>query len=62
MSHWNANITGCKRRPNCKPQIAYDPGCEYIRCEHADCRCAMNNGDGEPTSEFLARWERMHGR
>ena len=22
----------------------------------------MNNGDGEPTSAFLARWERMHRR
>jgi hypothetical protein len=72
MSHWNTTITGCKRRPNCKPQVWHVAGCEFITCDPVDeegvspvptvCRCALNNGDGEPTSSFLAKWERMHGR
>jgi len=62
MHHFNESITGCKRRQTCKPQIAYDPGCHYIRCEHADCRCAMNDGDGGPVSEFIAKWHERHGR
>jgi hypothetical protein len=62
MNGFNLNTKGCKRRPNCKPQIAYDPGCEFIRCEHADCRCAINNGDGGTTSGFIAKWEATHGR
>lgn len=62
MQHWNATVPGCKRRAQSKPRIAYDPGCEFITCEHEDCRCAMNNADGETTTGFIATWETRHGR
>jgi hypothetical protein len=62
MNHFNANSNGCKRRRDCKPQVSYEAGCTSIQCEHADCRCPMNDGDGGPLSDFLAKWEGRHGK
>lgn len=58
--HFNESVT-CKRRRDAKPQLGYDPGCAFIECEHEQCACRMNDGEGLPTSEFIARWQRRHG-
>lgn len=51
----------CKRRRQASPRVDHEPGCTFIRCEHADCVCAMNDpGDGT-LSAFLARWQQRHG-
>lgn len=61
MDHFNQNAT-CRKRRDAKPQIGYLPGCAFIECEHADCRCRMNDGEGGPLSEFIARWQTLHGK
>lgn len=61
MKHFNENVRGCKRRRESKPQISYEPGCSIIRCDAEKCACAMNDGDGGPVSEFIARWTAQHG-
>lgn len=71
MKHFNENVRGCKRRRESKPQIYYIPGCEFITCDPVNedgessapavCRCSMNNGDGGPTSAFIAKWQERHG-
>lgn len=60
MSHFNATAT-CKRRREAKPRLGYEPGCSFIECEHPSCPCRMNDGDGGPLSEFIARWMQRHG-
>ena len=62
MNTFNQNVTGCRWRQSSRPQLAYEPGCYYIHCEHDKCVCAMNDGDGGPVSEFIARWEKRNGR
>jgi hypothetical protein len=62
MNHFNTAVEGCKRRQQSKPRISYEPGCHFIECEHADCRCIMNDGDGGPVSDFIQRWNARHGR
>lgn len=62
VDHFNANVTACKRRSQSKPQIAYEPGCAFIECQHADCRCRMNDGDGIALSKFIATWQILHGK
>jgi hypothetical protein len=58
---FNDTVPGCKRRRDAKPRLDYLPGCSFIECEHADCRCRMNDGDGGPISAFIARWQTAHG-
>ena len=58
--HFNESAT-CKRRRDAKPKLGYEPGCAFIECEHSQCACRMNDGEGLPTSEFIARWQRRHG-
>lgn len=60
QNHFNALAT-CKRRRDAKPQLGYLPGCAFIECEHEKCACRMNDGDGGPLSEFIARWNARHG-
>lgn len=62
MNHFNQTVTGCRWRRESKPQIGYLPGCAFIECDHDKCVCAMNDGEGGPLSEFIARWQRQHGR
>lgn len=60
MDHFNATAK-CRKRREANPKLSYEPGCAYIQCEHADCRCIINDGDGGPLSELIARWERRNG-
>lgn len=46
---------------NAKPQLGYEPGCSFIKCDAANCKCVMNDGDGGPLSAFIARWTAQHG-
>ena len=50
----------CRQKPEESPKLQYEPGCSFIECEHADCRCRMNDGDGGPLSAFIARWQARH--
>lgn len=60
MNHFNQHAQ-CRKWAQANPKLKYEPGCAYIECEHADCRCRMNEGDGIPLSEFIAKWEARHG-
>lgn len=62
IHHFNTTCSGCKRRRESKPQISYEPGCSTIRCDAEKCACAMNDGDSGPVSEFIAKWQRTHGK
>ena len=52
----------CRWRKDGKPQLGYDPGCLFIECELEKCPCRMNCGEGGPVSEFIARWQKRHGK
>ena len=59
-NHFNATAK-CRRKKDGKPQVQHEPGCTFICCEATNCACAMNGHGDEPLTQFLARWQEMHG-
>jgi hypothetical protein len=60
VNHFNATAK-CKRRRDGMPKLGYLPGCAFIECEHENCPCRMNDGDGLTLSAFIAKWNAHHG-
>lgn len=58
---FNSTVQGCRRMTNAKPRLQYEPGCSFIECDAATCKCAMNDGEGGSLSGFIAKWQQQHG-
>jgi hypothetical protein len=60
-NHFNQSAR-CRRSKDARPQVAHEPGCTFIECQHEKCACRTNAHGDEPLSMTLQKWQEAHGQ